>query len=72
MIFNIQCILPLKSLLRFKCVCKSWQSFSNKNKYYNQKLILLLHSSIQFVDFEVDEAKVVDLRIPFKVLNSCN
>ncbi|KAL5852573.1 hypothetical protein ACOSQ3_007691 [Xanthoceras sorbifolium] len=76
MIFNIQCILPPKSLLRFKCVCKSWQSFSNKYKYYNQKLILLLHSSIQSIDFEVDEAKVVDLRIPFKGTNlgiaSCN
>ncbi|KAK0601650.1 hypothetical protein LWI29_026089 [Acer saccharum] len=77
-IFNILRRLPPKSLARFKCVCKSWQSFANQHKYHNQKLILFSSNTIQSVDFEADEIKAVDLDIPFKVSNrmlgiaSCN
>ncbi|KAI9186728.1 hypothetical protein LWI28_020288 [Acer negundo] len=68
-IFNILRRLPPKSLARFKCVCKSWQSFANQHKYHNQKLILLSSKTIQSIEFEADEIKAVDLDIPFKVGN---
>ncbi|KAK0600537.1 hypothetical protein LWI29_015974 [Acer saccharum] len=78
-IFNILRRLPPKSLARFKCVCKSWQSFANQHKYHNQKLILFSSNTIQSVDFEADEIKAVCLDIPFKVssnpilgIASCN
>ncbi|TXG66758.1 hypothetical protein EZV62_008033 [Acer yangbiense] len=77
-IFNILRRLPPKSLARFKCVCKLWQSFANQHKYHNEKLILLSSKTIQSIDFEADEIKAVDLDIPFKVGNrmleiaSCN
>ncbi|TXG67336.1 hypothetical protein EZV62_008611 [Acer yangbiense] len=78
-IFNILCRLPPKLLARFKCVCKSWQSFANQHKYHNQKLILFSSNTIQSIDFEADEIKAVDLDIPFKVssnpilgIASCN
>ncbi|KAK3199442.1 hypothetical protein Dsin_022857 [Dipteronia sinensis] len=77
-VFNILRRLPPKSFARFKCVCKSWQSFANQHKYHNQKLILFSGKTIQSVDFEADEIKAVDLDIPFKVssailqIASCN
>ncbi|KAK2639426.1 hypothetical protein Ddye_027221 [Dipteronia dyeriana] len=77
-IFNILRRLPPKSFARFKCVCKSWQSFANQHKYHNQKLLLFSSKTIQSIDIEADEIKAVDLEIPFKVSNpilqiaSCN
>ncbi|KAK2639429.1 hypothetical protein Ddye_027224 [Dipteronia dyeriana] len=77
-IFNILRRFPPKSLARFKCVCKSWQSFANQHKYRNQNLLLFSSKTIQSIDFEADEIKAVDLDIPFKVSNrllgiaSCN
>ncbi|KAK4855922.1 hypothetical protein QYF36_012311 [Acer negundo] len=62
-IFSILRRLPPKSLARFKCFCKSWQSFANQHKYHNHKLILS-GKTIQSVDFEADEIKAVDLDIP--------
>ncbi|KAK2646868.1 hypothetical protein Ddye_022063 [Dipteronia dyeriana] len=68
-IINILRRLPPKSLARFKCVCKSWQSFANQHKYYNNKLILFSRNTIQSIDFEAaEEIKVVDLDIPFKIV----
>ncbi|CAM0877094.1 unnamed protein product [Alopecurus aequalis] len=37
LVVDILCRLPLKSICRFKCVCKSWLAFSS-HPYYRQKL----------------------------------
>ncbi|KAL5782461.1 hypothetical protein ACOSP7_007490 [Xanthoceras sorbifolium] len=77
-VFSILGRLPPKSLVRFKCICKSWESFVNQYKYHNQKLIVLTDTSIQSIDFEADEIEAVDLHIPFKgthrmlAIASCN
>ncbi|KAL5852582.1 hypothetical protein ACOSQ3_007700 [Xanthoceras sorbifolium] len=65
-VFSILGRLPPKSLVRFKCIWKSWESFVNQYKYHNQKLIVLTDTSIQSIDFEADEIEAVDLHIPFK------
>ncbi|KAK0607403.1 hypothetical protein LWI29_014359 [Acer saccharum] len=70
--------LPEKSLVRFKSVCKTWQSFINQLKYHNQKLIVSYSSNIQLIDLEASEIKAVRLDFPFetknsfKVIGSCN
>ncbi|KAL5852569.1 hypothetical protein ACOSQ3_007687 [Xanthoceras sorbifolium] len=77
-VFSILGRLPPKSLVRFKCIWKSWESFVNQYKYHNQKLIVLTDTSIQSIDFEADEIEAVDLHIPFKgthrmlAIASCN
>ncbi|KAL5782478.1 hypothetical protein ACOSP7_007507 [Xanthoceras sorbifolium] len=77
-VFSILGRLPPKSLVKFKCIWKSWESFVNQYKYHNQKLIVLTDTSIQSIDFEADEIEAVDLHIPFKgthrmlAIASCN
>ncbi|KAK4856745.1 hypothetical protein QYF36_020703 [Acer negundo] len=66
-ILNILRRLPPKPLARCKCVCKSWESFANQQKYHNNKLLLFSRNTIQSIDFEAaDEIKAVDIDIPFK------
>ncbi|TXG71878.1 hypothetical protein EZV62_000457 [Acer yangbiense] len=78
LIFSILRSLPTKSLVRFKCVCKSWLSFISQLKYGNDELILRSSSCLHSINFDESEIKAVTLGFPlkrscnFSVIGSCN
>ncbi|KAK0606604.1 hypothetical protein LWI29_001394 [Acer saccharum] len=57
--FNMLRILPAKSVLRFKCVCKSWLSFISQLRYDNEEFILRTsYDCFRSIDFKAsDEIK---------------
>ncbi|TXG71589.1 hypothetical protein EZV62_000168 [Acer yangbiense] len=79
LIFNILRSLPAKSLVRFKCVCKSWLSFISQLRYDNEEFILRTSYCFCSIDFKAsDEIKLVMLGYPLRystdltVIGSCN
>ncbi|KAK0608863.1 hypothetical protein LWI29_037172 [Acer saccharum] len=75
--FDILRSLPAKSLLRFKCVCKSWLSFISQLRYDNEEFILRTSVFFHSIDFKASEIKQVMLGVPPRkslstVIGSCN
>ncbi|TXG71587.1 hypothetical protein EZV62_000166 [Acer yangbiense] len=77
LVFDILRSLPAKSLVRFKCVCKSWLSFISQLRYDNEEFILRTSVFFHSIDFKASEIKQVMLGIPPRkslstVIGSCN
>ena len=70
LIFDILWRLPAKSLVRFKCVCKSWLSFISQLRYENEELIL--HTSFCFHSIEFKESEIKQVMLGFPLRNSLN
>ncbi|TXG71583.1 hypothetical protein EZV62_000162 [Acer yangbiense] len=71
--------LPAKSLVRFKCVCKSWLSFISQLRYDNEEFILSNDYCFRSIKFKASgEVKQVMLGLPLSnsrgltVIGSCN
>lgn len=64
--------LPVKSLMRFMCVCKKWRSTIPNHIVHNitnrEELLVASSSSIQSIDFNASEIKAVTIvhQFPFK------
>ncbi|TXG46421.1 hypothetical protein EZV62_028078 [Acer yangbiense] len=62
--------LPAKSLVRFKCVCKSWLSLISQLRYDNEELIL--HTSFCFHSIDFKESEIKQVMLGFPLRNSLN
>ncbi|KAL5726594.1 hypothetical protein ACHQM5_009625 [Ranunculus cassubicifolius] len=71
--------LPVKSLLRFRCVCKAWNSLINDTTFIQMHLhqaiksnnfnIMLSLSLVHSIDYDTHYTKAVELDHPYKIID---
>ncbi|EOY19955.1 F-box and associated interaction domains-containing protein isoform 1 [Theobroma cacao] len=70
MVIDILLRLPVKSLMRFRCVCKSWCSsfqtseFITNHRNKNLNLLLMLHDEVPYFSLLSTEAKIKEYGEP--------
>lgn len=72
--FQIVQSLPVKSLARFNCVCKRWQSMilTHVNNNKEEELLLVVNLETRFIDFNAPNPKLTKLCCGFSVVGSVN
>ncbi|XP_057958414.1 F-box/kelch-repeat protein At3g23880 [Malania oleifera] len=58
--------LPVKSILRFKCVCKAWLSLFSSKKFINEHLNFWTHQE------DLHKLKLLLISYPFDAFRSCS
>ncbi|AES68761.1 putative F-box domain-containing protein [Medicago truncatula] len=58
-ILEIICRLPVKFILRFQCVCKSWNSLISDPKFVKKQLCVSTTRNLHFLNYAYDSRKYI-------------